>query len=113
MDAKGWLIEYQRMCRKYRDGESGKCVGCPLEGEYCGFDEELDEESISDMVSAVEKWSKEHPFETNGMRFLDDNREYIRTYHRWENGCKPYIEVHIEADWWDAEYKGEWHEWLN
>jgi hypothetical protein len=41
------------------------------------------------------------------MRFLDDNREYIRTYHRWENGCKPYIEVHIEADWWDAEYKEE------
>ena len=39
------------------------------------------------------------------MRCLDDNREYIRTYHRWDNGCKPYIEVQIEADWWDAEYK--------
>ena len=97
MDAVTYVKERRRICH-----EHSACAKCPLrkfDNCYNADPEEL--------VSAVEKWSKEYPFKTNGMRFLDDNREYIRTYHRWENGCKPYIEVHIEAYWWDAEYKGE------
>ena len=101
MDAKEFIRELVRIC-KSQDETCSKCLifesaGCPLI---------IPESTDADrLIAVVEKWSKEHPIKTNGMRFLDDNREYIRTYHRWENGCKPYIEVHIEADWWDAEYK--------
>lgn len=97
MDAVKFMKEYKRLCDEY-----SACVGCPLKNYGDCIDAEPKE-----LVKAVEEWSIEHPFETNGMRFLDDNREHIRTYHRWENGCKPYIEVHIEADWWDGEYKEE------
>ena len=102
MDAKRWLIEYQRMCRMFRDGESGKCVGCPLEGEYCGFDEELAEEEISDMVSAVEKWSEEHPLVTNGMQM----EELLPPNTTIREGFKR-IFIEVPRDWWDAEPKGE------
>jgi hypothetical protein len=97
MDAVKFMKEYKRLCDEY-----SACVGCPLKSYGDCIDADPEE-----LVKVVEAWSKEHPFKTNGMRFLDDNREHIRTYHRWENGCKPYIEVHIEADWWDAEYKEE------
>lgn len=96
MDAVKFLKERNRMCDNYN-----LCTdGCPL-FKIC----DISLGYCREMVAAVEKWSQEHPVVTNGLRFLDDNREYIRTYHRWENGCKPYIEVHIEADWWDDEYK--------
>ena len=97
MDAVKFLKEYKRLC-----DECSACVGCPLKNYGDCIDAEPKE-----LVKAVEEWSEEHPIKTNGMKFLDDNREHIRTYHRWENGCKPYIEVHIEADWWDGEYKEE------
>lgn len=100
MDGVKFLIEFVRMCRQYPD-----CRECPLYLKKCHLGGRKTDEECREMVAAVEKWSKEHPIKTNGMRFLDDNREYIRTYHRWENGYKPYIEVQIEADWWDAEYK--------
>ena len=107
MDAKGWLIEYQRMCRKYRDGESGNCVGCPLEYEYCGFDEELDEERISDIVSAVEKWSAEHPLVTNGEAAVGMMEKMDAPYIRCRKNEVGQVEMILDASWWDAEYKGE------
>lgn len=101
MDAVKFLEEYNRMCNTYND-----CVGCPIHDKpFCNPHDMTTNDERKELVDAVEKWSKEHHIKTNGMRFLDDNREYIRTYHRWDNGCKPYIEVQIEADWWDAEYK--------
>ena len=101
MDAVKFLEEYNRMCITHND-----CVGCPMKAKpLCYPNDIITTDERKELVAVVEKWSKEHPIKTNGMRFLDDNREYIRTYHRWENDCKPYIEVHIEADWWDAEYK--------
>lgn len=104
MDAVKYIKEFKRMCGSHPDCSDG----CPLK-RRCGllWNTNVNSESIEAIVAIVEKWSKEHPIKTNGERFLDDNREYIRTYHRWDNGCKPYIEVHIEADWWDAEYKEE------
>ena len=102
MDAVKCIKEFNRMCRSY------DCCsdGCPLKRLCILFrNPNTDSETIEALVATIEKWSKEHPIKTNGMRFLDDNREYIRTYHRWENGCMPYIEVQIEADWWNAEYK--------
>jgi hypothetical protein len=105
MDAVSYLTNLSRLCDFYTSIEM--CGNsCPV-FDYCNSGNDITEEDAKESVAAVEKWSKEHPFKTNGMRFLDDNREHIRTYHRWENDCKPYIEVHIEADWWDAEYKEE------
>jgi hypothetical protein len=102
MDAVVFQKEWARMCRSYDD-----CKDCPLRLNGCSDGLGASVDIAKKRSEIVEKWSKEHPFKTNGMRFLDDNREHIRTYHRWENDCKPYIEVHIEADWWDAEYKEE------
>ena len=99
MDAVNYIRERARMCKTIK-----RCAECPIHGLGCGSILKVSPEMILELV---EQWSIEHPFETNGMRFLDDTREHIRTYHRWENGCKPYIEVHIEADWWDGEYKEE------
>ena len=98
MDAVKFLMESNRICQS-----SKFCGGCPMSD--CCVDDVEDINDAIKTVAAVEKWSKEHPIKTNGGRFLYDNREHIRTYHRWDNGCKPYIEVHIEAEWWDAEYK--------
>lgn len=95
MDALTYLKERIRMCEA-----NPFCSNCPLDKfEDC---ERADPE---ESVAVVKKWSAEHPIKTNGERFLDDNKEHIRTYNRWENIGKPYIEVHIEADWWDDEYK--------
>lgn len=103
MDAVKCIKEFNRMCKTHN-----RCSGCPLERRcYLLWETSAAPETIEALVATIEKWSKEHPIKTNGERFLDDNREYIRTYHRWDNGCKPYIEVQIEADWWDAEYKEE------
>ena len=101
MDAVKFLEERNRMCDNYN-----LCTdGCPLCLKKCHLGVRKTDEECREMVAVVEKWSKEHPIKTNGERFLYDNREHIRNYHRWGNGCKPYIEVHIEADWWDEEYK--------
>lgn len=98
MDVVKFLMESKRMCQRYK-----VCSRCPLNGNCIASI--VDPADAVRAVAIVEKWSNEHPIETNGMRFLNEHRDHIRTYHRWENGCKPYIEVHIEADWWDAEYK--------
>ena len=105
MDAVSYLTNLSRLCDYYTSSEM--CGNsCPVV-DYCNAGNDITEEVAKELVAAVEKWSKENPIETNGMRFLNEHRDHIRTYHRWENGCKPYIEVHIEADWWDEEYKEE------
>lgn len=48
------------------DCDGVKCNNCPLacDGNMCSnYD-------VYEMISIVEKWGKEHPFETNGSRFL-------------------------------------------
>ena len=63
MDAVKFLTERRRICRDYED-----CSDCPLDLLSCnGFG--IDE--FTDLVSAVEKWSAEHPVKTRLQDFME------------------------------------------
>lgn len=68
MDAKKFLIEFNRMCHNYED-----CEGCPLQLKDCQIDltkvwsddddyfEKNNSEYFCKIIEIVEKWSKENP----------------------------------------------------
>lgn len=68
MDAIKFLKEKSRMCAFY-----SFCVACPLceknnvNQERC---EDLEKTSPEELVSTVEKWSKENPIKTRQSEFL-------------------------------------------
>ena len=94
MDALKFLEEKNRMC-----DEHPACVGCPLgELAYCA-DAEPEE-----VVKVVEKWSKEHPFVTNGMK-ISELLPYSKDIDI-DKG-KHCVTIYISNCWWDAEYKEE------
>lgn len=61
MDAVKFINELSRMC----ESETG-CIGCPAKG-VC----HLIPRNIEQLVSIVEKWSKEHPQKTMLQDFLE------------------------------------------
>ena len=63
MDAVSYIRERARMCEAIK-----RCAECPIHGLGCGSILKVSPEMILELV---EQWSIEHPFETNGMRFLD------------------------------------------
>ena len=96
MDAVKYIEEKERMC-----GTFGNCDGCPIR-KSC----DPNAEDAKDVVAAVEKWSKEHPVMTNGRKLSDMLGRNKRNFTRRNEG-KPYVEIWIDAEWWDAEYKEE------
>ena len=62
MDAVKFLGEVKRMCSKHRS-----CVGCLLENYSCNFRKI---ENPEELITIVEKWSKEHPLKTRQSEFL-------------------------------------------
>ena len=63
MDALKYIKERNRMCRHYP-----LCKGCPIDKlvEYGSCFDDLEENNPEKIIEEVEKWSKEHPFVTNG-----------------------------------------------
>jgi len=96
MDAVKYIEEKERMCKSLPN-----CEGCPI--RYT-CDPNADE--AREAVDAVKKWSIEHPVMTNGRKLSDMLGVNLRYITRRTAG-KPYVEIWIEADWWDAEYKEE------
>lgn len=62
MDVKEFIKERNRMCKSF--GES--CYGCPADKNLCCDAFEWQEE----LVSIVEKWSKENPRKTRQSLFI-------------------------------------------
>lgn len=103
MDAVKAFMERARMCNNY--GHYG-CEGCPLNrkcGRMIGTLKDAKE-----AVEIVEKWSKEHPLplKTNGMVIMETlARMDVPCVGTAKNGLKQKMEIEIDAEWWDAEYK--------
>ena len=96
MDAVTYIRERARMCLAY------SCDECPLKG----YPDCYNPEDASGAVATVEKWGKDHPPVTNGgelMRSLPV--EAIVDDERMDE-----VTIRVPRKWWDAEYKGEWHE---
>lgn len=66
MDALEFLKERKRMCNSYKN-----CNGCLLERGSCGFSTSMSNEECERIITAVEKWSKEHPRKTKQSVFLE------------------------------------------
>ncbi len=67
MEAINFLKEYRRMCNS-----CDRCENCPLKGKDClsiATHRKTDSEFLT-ITSAVEQWSKEHPF-TNKMKIRE------------------------------------------
>lgn len=65
MDALEFLKERKRMCNSYKN-----CDGCLLERGNCGLSTNTSNEECERIITAVEKWSKEHPRKTRQSEFL-------------------------------------------
>ena len=105
MDAVTFIKEFNRMCRTY-----DYCsVGCPLKNRCTLFSNtNTDSETIEELVAIVEKWSKKHPLplKTNGMVIMETlARMDIPCVGTAMNELKQKVEISIDAEWWDAEYK--------
>ena len=113
MDAKEFVKELARICKSKGETCDGcqirQSTGCPLIPENVDADR---------LVTAVEKWSKEHPMVTNGdmvWRLIPGDvrsTEKCRAKEDFpypENApCyKDHYVITVTADWWEAEYKGE------
>lgn len=66
MDALEFLRERRRMCNSYRN-----CEGCPLEDGKCVVSDVAPDEDYKRIITAVERWSKEHPRKTRQSVFLE------------------------------------------
>lgn len=100
MDAVKAFMERARMCRSH-----GDCNGCPL-CEKCGGGCIVSLKDAKEAVAIVEKWSKEHPLKTNGMVIMETlARMDVPCVGTAMNGLKQKMEIEIDAEWWDAEYK--------
>ena len=106
MDAVKFLEERNRMCDNYN-----LCTdGCPLY-KICDFSLGY----FREMVAAVEKWSKEHPVVTKGMKVLEmiPGNERSTVFKEADSnlkGCgfiisEEYVQMRVRKSWWDAEYK--------
>lgn len=96
MDAIKYIEEKERMCGTFRN-----CDGCPI-WKSC----DPTAEDAKDVVAAVEKWSREHPVMTNGRKLSDILGPNKRNFTRRNEG-KPYVEIWIDAEWWDAPHEEE------
>lgn len=103
MDAVKYIKEFKRMCGSHPDCSDG----CPLK-RRCGllWNTNVNSESIEAIVAIVEKWSKEHPLKTNGMVIMEKLERMGVPFRRtMMNGLKQKMEIEIDAEWWNAEYK--------
>lgn len=101
MDGVKFLIEVVRMCRQYPD-----CRECPLRLKKCHLGGRKTDEECREMVAIVEKWSEEHPLKTNGMVIIEKlGRMGVPCVGTAMNGLKQKMEIEIDAEWWNAEYK--------
>ena len=66
MDALDFLVERKRMCDSHRC-----CKGCPLEDGKCVVSDVAPDEDYKRIITAVERWSKEHPRKTRQSVFLE------------------------------------------
>lgn len=92
MDAVKYIEERERMCGTFRN-----CDGCPI-WKSC----DPTAEDAKDVVAAVEKWSREHPVVTNGQKIVE-----LMTGERCIERTPYCVSIHVNADWWDAEYEEE------
>lgn len=86
MDVAEFVKEFSRMCDEYNT-----CRGCPMDG-ICVPCTEAVYKDPQRVVEIVEKWSKEHPVQTNWDKF---NEIF---------GGSP-IHLIKSAAWWDEPYK--------
>jgi hypothetical protein len=97
MDAKEFVRELVRMCKSKDDN----CDDCPIR-QSMGCPLFVPENADAYMlVAAVEKWSKENPLVTNGMKVMEMVGEQIAA----KADVEQYIVLNIEKDWWNAEYE--------
>lgn len=93
MDAVKYIKELNRMCEAKKE-----CSDCYAKGT-CNFP---DAEKAEEAVAAVERWSREHPVVTNGQKIVE-----LMTGERCIERIPYCVSIHVNADWWDAEYKEE------
>lgn len=101
MDAVMFQKEWARMCNSYDD-----CKDCPLCLNGCSDGLGASGDIVEKRVEIVEKWSREHPRKTNGKVILDvlvsmgvpcvDTARY---------GYDRKMNIRVDADWWEEEYK--------
>lgn len=102
MDAVMFQKEWARMCNSYDD-----CKNCPLRLNGCSDVLGASGDIVEKRVEIVEKWSREHPLTTNGMKVLEFIHGNVRDTTIIKNypSTKDYVEICVEKSWWDAEYK--------
>lgn len=66
MDAVEFIKERNRMCNS-----SPSCTGCPASGMRCNRIDSMSTYSATELVSVVEKWSREYPRKTRQSEFLE------------------------------------------
>lgn len=66
MDALKFLIERKRMCQNHT-----ACNACPLTIGNCGLGTNMSNEEYKRIITAVEKWTEEHPRKTRQSEFLE------------------------------------------
>lgn len=97
MDALEFLKARKRMCENHM-----ACNGCPLERSNCGLDTSMSDKEYGRIITAVEKWSKEHSHKTRQNEFLKqfpnaeldyqgsiaiDPCDIDTTFYKKNNGC--------------------------
>lgn len=108
MDVVKFLMESKRMCQRYK-----VCSRCPLNGNCIASI--VDPADAVRAVAIVEKWSKEHPVVTNGLKVHEmiPGNERSTVFKEADSnlkGCgfitsEDYVEMRVRKSWWDAEYK--------
>lgn len=99
MDAVKAFMERSRMCKSHYG-----CEDCPLNGKCGSCVDSL--KDAEEAVDIVEKWSKEHPLKTNGMVIMEKLAMMdVPCVGTAMNELKQKMEIEIDAEWWNAEYK--------
>lgn len=108
MDAVKAFMERSRMCKSHYG-----CEDCPLNGKCGSCVDSL--KDAKEALDIVEKWSKEHPAVTNGIKVLEaipgnERRTVFKEADSNLKGCgfitsEDYVEMRVRKSWWDEEYK--------
>ena len=69
MDAKEFIRQRNRMCKKYNSAGNVGCKNCPAWEYSCVGVDEMEEEDFK-LIDVIEKWAKENPPKKMRTEFL-------------------------------------------
>ena len=98
MDAVEYLKEKKRMLYSYMDGDTPTSEVVRVISEMAKVESENPEEA----VRIVEEWSKAHPIQTNGQKFVEVFGFEPTTWTKMGEDIHDFI---IDPHWWHGPYE--------